>query len=432
MKPVFAAALGLAAVLWSAASPPASRVLFVGNSYTYFNNLPAIFAALAESSGRRVEVRMTAPGGWRLKDHWEKGEARALLRTAKWDYVVLQDQSTLGVNYFVEGTVHVSTDEVFRPYADKWVSAIRDAGGEPVFYLTWARRSVPEDQAALSAAYIRAARSTRSSLAPVGIAWKDARDRFPDIDLFQKDDSHPSPAGSYLAACVLFSTIFKTHPTGAPERIIGPTVNLETGQVDTARTTVLVDLPPAQARQLQRVAWAAWQRARRSGGYPTMPSVSIPTVAPLREGTTLRNIAGRWQGKLRFYPAGPVDMILSFGESPSSTGRLELKYHRKDFTDESVDLLDLELSDRMITFGMRSTGVDNLRVEFRGVGTSDGRLRGTATTDQIMPNGSPVRLVGTWELARESAPILDLSDRSANNRRYSISLTLVSSSRFIR
>jgi hypothetical protein len=229
MRTILAAALGLAAVLSSGAAPPATRVLFVGNSYTYYNNLPAIFSALAESrSDRRVDVRMAAPGGWRLKDHWEKGDARALLDAVKWTHVVLQDQSTLGVNYFVEGTVHVSTDEVFRPYAEKWASAIRGAGGEPVFYLTWARLGVPEDQAALNAAYIRTARSTRASLAPVGIAWKDTRDRFPEINLFQKDGSHPSPAGSYLAACVLFATIFNTDPTGLPERIIGPAINLET------------------------------------------------------------------------------------------------------------------------------------------------------------------------------------------------------------
>jgi hypothetical protein len=402
MRTILAAALGLAAVLSSGAAPPATRVLFVGNSYTYYNNLPAIFSALAESrSDRRVDVRMAAPGGWRLKDHWEKGDARALLDAVKWTHVVLQDQSTLGVNYFVEGTVHVSTDEVFRPYAEKWASAIRGAGGEPVFYLTWARLGVPGDQAALNAAYIRTARSTRASLAPVGIAWKDTRDRFPEINLFQKDGSHPSPAGSYLAACVLFATIFDTDPTGLPERIIGPAINLETEQVDTARTTVLVDLPSAQARQLQRAAWAAWQRGRNSGGYPPMPSVSIPTVAPLPEGTTPGNIAGRWRGKLRFYPAGPVDMILSIGESTSSTGRLEIKYHSKGFVDESLELADLVRSDRMVTFSMSSTGVNNLRVEFRGVGTSDGRLRGTATTDRIMPNGSPVRLVGTWELVRD-------------------------------
>src|SRR5215471_15592197 len=90
------------------------RVLFIGNSYTYFNNLPEIFTKLAQSGHQgKVETMMAAPGGWRLKDHWEKGDALKALHEGKWDYVVLQDQSTLGVDYFLEGKLHVTSDEVF-------------------------------------------------------------------------------------------------------------------------------------------------------------------------------------------------------------------------------------------------------------------------------------------------------------------------------
>ncbi|MGD0309351.1 MAG: hypothetical protein ABSC02_08680 [Acidobacteriota bacterium] len=60
------------------------RVLFIGNSYTYFNNLPEIFTRLAQAGNQRaVEARMVAPGGWRLKDHWEKGEALKVLHEGK-------------------------------------------------------------------------------------------------------------------------------------------------------------------------------------------------------------------------------------------------------------------------------------------------------------------------------------------------------------
>src|SRR5262249_59875398 len=108
--------------------PRTARVLFIGNSYTYFNNLPAMFAALAASAGYDVQTEMVAPGGWRLKDHWEKGEGLALLRERRWDYVVLQEQSTLGVNYYVEGRARVASDEAFRPYAQRWTSAVRTMG----------------------------------------------------------------------------------------------------------------------------------------------------------------------------------------------------------------------------------------------------------------------------------------------------------------
>jgi len=146
-----------------------TRVLFIGNSYTYFNNLPEIFARLAQAGGRgKVETRMDAPGGWRLKDHWEKGEARKALRDGRWDFVVLQDQSTLGVNDYFEGKPRVTSDEVFKPYAEKWAAAIREAGATPVFYLTWARKATPEDQAALNYAYMTAAREGKAVVAPVG------------------------------------------------------------------------------------------------------------------------------------------------------------------------------------------------------------------------------------------------------------------------
>ena len=90
-------ALGLC-VTSAREAPRATRVLFIGNSYTYFNNLPAVFARVAEATGAGpVEVGMVAPGGTRLVDHWTRGEARATFGASRWDVVVLQDQSTLGV-----------------------------------------------------------------------------------------------------------------------------------------------------------------------------------------------------------------------------------------------------------------------------------------------------------------------------------------------
>ena len=179
----------LVSVVVAQPESPVTRVLFVGNSYVYFNNLPEILTKLAEVGlQRRIETRMIAPGGWKLKDHWEKGEALKALHESKWDYVVLQDQSTLGVNYYLEGKPRVTTDEIFRPYAIRWAAEIRKAGGTPVFYLTWARRATPEDQAALNYAYMRSARDSASLVAPVGPAWSRLRQRQPAIELFAGDE----------------------------------------------------------------------------------------------------------------------------------------------------------------------------------------------------------------------------------------------------
>ena len=238
------------------------RLLFIGNSYTYFNNLPEMFAKLAEAGGHQVETRMVAPGGWKLQDHWDRGDAPKVLHERKWDYVVLQEQSTLGVNTIIDGQPRVTGDQAFRPYADKWATEVRKAGARPVFYLTWARKATPDDQAVLNDAYIRAARANRSTVAPVGIAWSEVRQRHRSIELFYSDGSHPSAAGTYLAACTFYATIFDASPEGLPARIVGRPVNPGTAQIEADKTAVLVDLSPGDARALQAAAWAAWREIR--------------------------------------------------------------------------------------------------------------------------------------------------------------------------
>lgn len=239
---------------------PVTRVLFIGNSYTYFNNLPEMVRALAEAAGAgRVEVRMVAPGGWRLADHLEKGDAREALRSGKWDFVVLQEQSQLGDPRTVDGKPRVGNEKVFAPAAARWAAEITQTGARSVFYMTWAKKASPEDQVLLNEAYSKAARQGGGVLAPVGIAWSRVREAAPAIELFVEDGSHPSAAGSYLAACTLTAAIFGRNPEGLPGRITGIPVNLETGLPEQGRTGVLVDLPAAQARVLQSAAWKAVQ-----------------------------------------------------------------------------------------------------------------------------------------------------------------------------
>ena len=148
------AALLALALVAPALTAPVTRVLFIGNSYTYFNNLPEIVRVLAESAGGgRVEVRMVAPGGWRLADHWQKGEAHEALRSGTWDFVVLQEQSQLGDPRTVDGKPRVGSDKNFAPAAAQWAAEIERAGARPVFYSTWAKKASPEDQALLNDAY---------------------------------------------------------------------------------------------------------------------------------------------------------------------------------------------------------------------------------------------------------------------------------------
>jgi hypothetical protein len=235
-------------------APVVTRVLFVGNSYVYFNNLPDVFRGLAAAGGHEVVTRMIAPGGATLQAQWDTASTRHALGEASWDYVVLQEQSTLGVSHVVDGMPRVTTDEVFRPAAKRWADAIHAGGGKAVFFATWARRDVPEDQAVLDRAYAAAATETHSLVAPIGAAWARATDR---ASLYDRDGSHPSAEGTYLAAVVLYVTIFGSDPAGLPATLRGQPIDLDTEQLVPGAEAVLVDVSPDRARALQAVAWDA-------------------------------------------------------------------------------------------------------------------------------------------------------------------------------
>jgi hypothetical protein len=384
------------------------RVLFIGNSYTYFNDLPAIFSKLAEAGHQgKVETLMIAPGGTQLRDHWDKGDALKALRQGKWDYVVLQDQSVLGVSYYVEGHPRVVSDEFSRPYAEKWAAAIHAAGAIPVFYLTWARKATPEDQAELNYAYIHAARESKSLVAPAGIAWDLVRQRQPSIELFYKDGSHPSPAGSYLAACAFYASIFDKNPAGLPAQISGTPVNLETEKLEPEKTAVLVDLPADQAKALQSAAWDAWQQLKQHGGYLDVSPAPLPTLVPLPSGQPLSvaTLEGAWAGSVLFYPTGPADMTLRLHNDGSAwKGHLELKFHYEDFPDESIDVTDLHVGDREFSFrDPESMGEFKLDVHFKGVRVAAEELRGTADTTR-QRSDALFHWQGTWQLHKQLTP----------------------------
>jgi hypothetical protein len=411
-KPVLVIAFWVLACVasWAAqeSSPtekPSLHVLFVGNSYTYFNNLPEMLAKLADAGHqKKIIYEMQAPGGLRLKDHWSRTETRQALSSEKWDYVVLQDQSTLGTNYYFEGKPRIPSDELFHTYALNFAKAIRDVNAIPVFYLTWTKKAVPEDQAALTAAYMRATRETKSIVAPAGIAWAEVEKNDPSINLFYKDGSHPSPAGTYLNACVFYATLFGRSPVGLPSRISGTPVNLDTEKVEPEKTAVLVDLPMAEAHKLQQAAWHASVFIRLHGAsLPTKPPPA-PSLSALPAGEPIdaANLQGTWTGQILFYPVGPVDMTLRLEPALVGwTGHLDLKYHAKDIPDESLDLTDLKIGEREITFtDPKSVDVSNLPVHFVAILTATGEMQGTAETS-VEKDDHSVKVLGDWKLIRK-------------------------------
>lgn len=212
------------------------NVLFIGNSYTYCNDLPGMLQDVSRACGKRVETAMVASGGKTLEWHWYNPATLDAIAEPGWDFVVLQEQS-LGA---------VEEPEKLSRAAAKLSGRIRAVNATPVLYVTWARQHLPEMQAAITETTLRVAGEIDARPAPVGPAWRRALDATPELSLHVEDRSHPNILGTYLAACVFFATLFEESPVGLANEF-----GLSAG--------VTARIDPDIASALQKAAWASVQ-----------------------------------------------------------------------------------------------------------------------------------------------------------------------------
>lgn len=215
------------------------RILFIGNSHTFVNDIPGLVTALGAKIGCRVTAKSVVAGGQTLEGHWDEPAARGLIEAEWWDFVVLQEQSTRPV-IDPDGYRHFAT-----LFCDR---ARRDA--VPLLYLGWAREEAAATQDALTAQAIAVQKETKDvEVCPVGEAWRKVRDERPQVVLFT-DGNHANQAGSYLTACVFHAVLHRASPVGLPHDI-----------TTEAGTHVTVD--EATAGFLQETAWQVAERFRR-------------------------------------------------------------------------------------------------------------------------------------------------------------------------
>ncbi len=195
------------------------RALFIGNSYTDVNNLPYLVSKIARAHGDSLYYEANVPGGSTLYAHSINSITLAKIAQGNWDFVALQAQSqepSFSPNQVAAGVL---------PYAHKLDSLIHkaDSCAETVFYMTWGRKNGDAGnctvyppvctysgmQSRLRSSYLLMAQQNNASVAPVGAAWREVNNANPSFDLYQPDESHPSIYGSYLAACVFYSTFFQ-------------------------------------------------------------------------------------------------------------------------------------------------------------------------------------------------------------------------------
>ncbi len=185
------------------------RVLFVGNSYTYFENLPQVVSVLSEQTGTVLITEKITIGGAKLSEHWRGArglKTREKIRNGDYDIVVLQEWSL--------GTVNERDSAVF--YLGLFSKLARETGAKPYYYLTWGREKVPQQQEPISRVYREMAALNVAKVVPAGEAWARARELRPDFDLYNPDGTHPSELGTYLTACVFVATITGELPGTIP------------------------------------------------------------------------------------------------------------------------------------------------------------------------------------------------------------------------
>lgn len=182
---------------------PAMRVLFIGNSFTAINGgLDKQLEGLAPS----ISTISNTASGYTLARHWAEGNAAQTIRQGGWKYVVLQEQSQTAV-----------TDQKnFFEAVRKFDAEIRRVGAMPILLMTWERPDSTQfgvTTANVASAYQTIGRELVIPVAPAGLAFaRSLRDK-PSLGLYIQD-GHPTTYGTYLAACVLYGTIFRTTPVG--------------------------------------------------------------------------------------------------------------------------------------------------------------------------------------------------------------------------
>lgn len=200
------------------------NILFLGNSFTYVNDLPSVFTQLSVSGGFNPVVDELSDAGYHLEFFADETDdlgklAYYALENYQWDYVVLQEQSRLPT---------VAAEEMMYPAARTLDQMVRKAGGESVFFMTWSYKEGDEFEALgktykttreqmqsqLAESYMTIANELDAYLAPVGIAFMRSAEQYPEIELWDEDKNHASPAGTYLAANVFYATLYNQSPEG--------------------------------------------------------------------------------------------------------------------------------------------------------------------------------------------------------------------------
>lgn len=196
------------------------KVLFLGNSYIYTNNLPQIISDLAASTGDVLLYDSHLLGGYTLQNHYNNPTSLNKIVSNSWDYIVLQEQSQtpafpvpstffngfMSLENFISNQQPCAQINAFMTWGHE-NGDIQNCPSNPFVCSYLGMNNLIEER------YMEVANTFDSEVTPVGVVWKYIKENYPNINLYQSDGSHPSLAGSYLAACCFYTSLFRKDPT---------------------------------------------------------------------------------------------------------------------------------------------------------------------------------------------------------------------------
>lgn len=205
------------------ASRDTIKVLFIGNSYTYFNDLPQLVKNIAVSDGKTIITKQDTPGGVTLEYHWNSGVSQKLIKEGNWNYMVLQEFSQRPSEPLSEFNHNVF------PFVEKFDSLFKrqNPKGKTILYMTWGRKNGDSSRCGqcpdvctyegmdslTRVRYLILGDKIGSYISPVGAVWRYIRNNHPEIELYNSDGSHPSINGSIVGAFCFYTIITQKNPS---------------------------------------------------------------------------------------------------------------------------------------------------------------------------------------------------------------------------
>lgn len=200
------------------------KILFVGNSFTFYWNLPVQLEKMALEQNLSWDVKQSTAGGATLRDHWQgnKGlKTKEILSETTFDRVIFQDQSTYPIKHIDTTAFYFSKLKSLLPLNTK-----------VYLYATWTYPNFPVEGLVMNdskkiESNLRTISKQFSAvkIIPVGRAFDLFSSKYPEIKLLTDDAKHPSHNGTYLAACVFFASLSRQSSKGLDRRYEGKDSN---------------------------------------------------------------------------------------------------------------------------------------------------------------------------------------------------------------